>query len=406
MIDLQKERETLLNELLVLRRENAALRSANQAGTSDDGVAQRFEAILAAVPDIIMEVDSKKVYTWANMAGKRFFGDDVIGKEAASYFEGVQETYETVTPLFEGCEEVIYVESRQRRKDGEVRLLAWWCRVLKAPDGEVIGALSTARDITDARLAEEEVHRLNAELEERVADRTNELAAANRELEGFAYSVSHDLRAPLRAIDGFTRILEEEHSARLDDEGRRLCGIVRENTANMDRLINAILALSRTGRIEMNCSEVDMTTLARSIFYEEATFEERTRVDFHVDDLPPATADPTLIRQVWSNLLGNALKFSSKREVPVIRVSFERGDRETVYRVTDNGAGFDMRYIDKLFGVFQRLHGVREFKGTGVGLAIVQRVVQRHGGRVWGVGAPGEGASFFFSLPDSRGSIE
>jgi light-regulated signal transduction histidine kinase (bacteriophytochrome) len=220
-------------------------------------------------------------------------------------------------------------------------------------------------------------------------------------LEAFSYSVSHDLRAPLRAIDGFTRILEEDYAPHLDTEGRRVCSVIHENAGKMGRLIDDLLAFSRLGRAQMNLSRIDMGAMANAVLHELTTPEDRTRIDFQVDVLPPTVADPTLMRQVWMNLLSNAVKFSSKRERAVIRVSGQQDQGESVYSVQDNGAGFDMKYVGKLFGVFQRLHGAKEFEGTGVGLALVQRVIHRHGGRVWGQGEPDQGATFCFSLQQS-----
>jgi signal transduction histidine kinase len=235
-----------------------------------------------------------------------------------------------------------------------------------------------------------------AELEARVRSRTAELEASNRELESFSYSVSHDLRAPLRAVDGYARMLEEDYQERLDVEGRRLLGVVREASSRMGRLIDDLLAFSRLGRQEPARRPVDMNALVA-----EVTAESRgaSKAAVEVAPLPPASADRTMIRQVWANLIGNALKYSGKREGARIEVGGREEPRELVYWVRDNGVGFDMRFAGKLFGVFQRLHRADEFPGTGVGLAIVQRVVSRHGGRVWAEGEPGKGACFHFSLP-------
>jgi len=234
-----------------------------------------------------------------------------------------------------------------------------------------------------------------AELESSVLQRTAELEATNKELESFSYSVSHDLRAPLRAVDGYARMLEEDYGARLDDEGRRLIGVVRGASARMGTLIDDLLAFSRLGRKELACRPVDMMALVREVLAE--TEHARARID--LARLPPAGADPGLLKQVWNNLIGNAVKYSGKSPAPRIEIGGREADGENIYWVRDNGVGFDMRYADKLFGVFQRLHRAEEFPGTGVGLAIVQRVVVRHGGRVWAESAPGEGACFHFSLP-------
>ncbi|MCG3198228.1 MAG: Adaptive-response sensory-kinase SasA [bacterium] len=273
-------------------------------------------------------------------------------------------------------------EYRVRRHDGQYRYFAARGVPLLDEDGSIREWIGYCADIHDRKLAEEEINRLNAELEQRVLERTAQLQAANKELEAFAYSVSHDLRAPLRAIDGFTRILREDFEPKLDAEGTRICSIISENTNKMGQLIDDLLAFSRLGRVEIRHSLTDMGALVKAVFRELSTPKERERIDFLVEPIPEAICDQSLIRQAWSNLIANAIKFSSKRERAVIRVRGELADGEVIYTVEDNGAGFDMRYVDKLFGIFERLHSTREFEGTGVGLAIVQRVIHRHGGRL------------------------
>jgi signal transduction histidine kinase len=238
-----------------------------------------------------------------------------------------------------------------------------------------------------------------AELEARVRARTSELQATNRELEAFSYSVSHDLRAPLRAVDGYARMLEEDYRDRLDAEGQRLLRVVRDASNRMGRLIDDLLAFSKLGREEPAKRRVDVGALVAEVV---AELRDGSKAAIETAALPAAHADPAMLKQVWINLIGNALKYSGKREGARIAIgSREEGD-EVVYWVRDNGAGFDMRYAGKLFGVFQRLHRHEDFPGTGVGLAIVQRVVTRHSGQVWAEGQPGQGACFYFSLPKVR----
>jgi PAS domain S-box-containing protein len=362
-------------------------------------LASRQDAILSAVPDIIMEVDNSKKYTWANKSGIEFFGDDVIGKEADFYFEGGQETYQLVQPLFNGEENTIYIESWQRRRDGEIRLLSWYCWVLKDQNGIVMGALSSALDITERKQAEEKIKILNELLEQRIIERTSQLEAANKELEAFAYSVSHDLRAPLRAVDGFSKFILEDYKDKLDSEGKRFLNLIRSNIQKMDQLITDLLALSRVARNDMNFSGIDMTQMAISMLHETAQPDVSDKISLKVDPLPEAYADPTYIRQVWANLIANAIKFSSKEKKPTIKICGHAENGFNIYYVKDNGVGFNPEYAHKLFGVFQRLHKSDDFEGTGVGLAIVQRIIRRHGGEVWAEGEEGKGATFWFSLP-------
>jgi PAS domain S-box-containing protein len=298
------------------------------------------------------------------------------------------------------------IEYRIVRKDGAVR----WVRNTPVPqygpDGSLVSHDTLIQDITERKRAEEEVRTLNEELEQRVTVRTSELAAANRELEAFAYSVSHDLRAPLRAITGFGRILVEDHAAKLDTEGQRVVGVIIENTNRMGRLIDDLLSFSRLSRTAISTRPVNMESLARSVADELLALEPGRQIELQIGRLHPAAGDAAMLRQVLVNLLGNSLKFTRTRPVARIEVSSAVDGAMRTYTVRDNGVGFDMAYVDKLFRVFQRLHLTTEFEGTGIGLAIVARVVDRHGGKAWAESVEGEGATFWFTLPGVEGEVE
>ncbi|MCC7557171.1 MAG: two-component sensor histidine kinase [Methanobacteriaceae archaeon] len=236
-------------------------------------------------------------------------------------------------------------------------------------------------------------------LNDKLKKQTKMLEDANEELEAFAYSVSHDLRVPLRAIDGFSRIIVEDYQDKLDEEGIRLLNIVRENTHKMGQLIDDILMLSRASRQEMKMSKIDMVALVNNVYDEVKQGMEDRNIELKVGSLPNAYGDRALLSQVLSNLLSNSIKFTSNQEKGIIEVGYQDGVNENIYYVRDNGAGFDMKYVNKLFGLFQRLHGPEEFEGTGVGLSIVQRIIRRHEGRVWGEGEVDKGATIYFTLP-------
>lgn len=247
--------------------------------------------------------------------------------------------------------------------------------------------------------AEEKIRELNEELEKRVIERTVELQNANKELESFSYSVSHDLRAPIRAINGFSSKLAEEYENVLDDEGKRLLNIVLKNTKNMGELIDDLLTFSRLSRKKVEFKEINMVELVNEVLKELTEFNEERKLDITVQDLPNVKGDRTLLRQVIVNLLSNSIKFTKSRDTTVIEVGGFAKDNLNSYYVKDNGVGFNMKYIQKAFEVFQRLHSSREFEGTGVGLAIVHKIIQRHGGQVWAGSEVNKGATFYFSLP-------
>ncbi len=256
--------------------------------------------------------------------------------------------------------------------------------------------LGISHDITEQKQAEERIRALAADLEARA----RQLEVANKELESFSYSVSHDLRSPLRAIDGFSRLLEEDYQKVLDAEGLRLLSVIRQSSQRMSALIDDLLAFSKLGRKALSVEKIDMRELVADAIEDVRGAAPASTAEVIAGDLPAASGDRILLRQVWVNLISNGFKYSSKNELPRVEIGSRTDDNgNTVYYVRDNGVGFDMRYYDKLFGVFQRLHRTDEFPGTGVGLAIVQRVVVRHGGRVWAEAQPGNGATFFFSIP-------
>ncbi len=258
-------------------------------------------------------------------------------------------------------------------------------------------ATQLAIAVRQARLYER-VKLHSEDLELRVRERTEELQAANKELDAFSYSVSHDLRAPLRAVDGYAQMLEEDYGGKLDAEGNRLLGVMRASSQQMGRLIDDLLAFSRLGREPLRTRPVQLETLVHQIIDETRPSHNGRTIDFMVGNLGTAEADPALLKQALANLLSNAIKFTRDKDPAVVEVGCRNASDPAVYYVKDNGAGFDMKYYDKLFGVFQRLHSTAEYPGTGVGLAIVQRVINRHGGRVWAESKPDEGAAFYFTL--------
>ena len=287
----------------------------------------------------------------------------------------------------------------QRESDRMERVIEAFEIAVPGKDGTTERIIGVNLDITDKVSRLKEVDRLNHEL----LHQTTQLAASVKELDAFTYSVSHDLRTPLRAVDGFSKILQEEYADKLGKDGLHLTSVIRSEALRMSRLIDDLLAFSRLGRQEMAPSLIDMTSMARSICDEQCHLNPGRTIHLDLRELPEVMGSEAMLRQVWENLIGNAIKFTKGRETAEIEIGTLRNQQgETVYYVRDNGAGFDMRYVDKLIGVFQRLHSSGEFPGSGVGLSLVKRIIERHGGRVWGEGEVNKGATFSFTIPNQQ----
>lgn len=388
----------LLFAYAALQRENAR-RTASEATTREANVF--LDRLFEAVPHILYVKSVPDFrYLRVNKAHEAMFEiprERLVGKTDAELFAPAQVEHinaEDRSTLAGGSVYDAEVDQLVSANRG-VRTLHKKKVVIPDAQGQPMYLLGIAEDITEHKAAQREIIRLNETLERRA----RELEITNKELESFTYSVSHDLRAPLRAINGFALMLSEDHADKLDDEGRRLLNVVRSNAQRMGALIDDLLAFSRIGRATLTRVDVDMGGLVASVVQEIGEPKDVVMPACDVGSLPAAVGDPSLLKQVWFNLISNAIKYSGKNPAARVEVRGERVNGECVYRVADNGAGFDMRYADKLFGVFQRLHRVEEFPGTGVGLAIVQRIVVRHGGRVWAEGKVNEGATFHFALP-------
>ena len=357
-----------------------------------------YKTIASNIPGaIILLLDSECRYQFIEgdlLENLGYRKEDLLGQRAETVLtaEKYAEVKSYNDRVFSG--ETFSVERRLKGRDTLTRYVP-----LKDENGVAYSALILLIDITELKKAQNDIAELNVNLENKVVERTEQLALVNKELEAFTYSVSHDLRAPLRIIDGFADILLSDHADKLDEEGKRTLGIITGNARKMGQLIDDLLNLSHLGRQEVVTSRVDMNRLVKLAIDEQLLLHTGRAPQIIADPLLPASCDHNLMLQVWINFISNALKYSGKGEHPVIHISSCRNENSVVYSVRDNGVGFDMKYADKLFGVFQRLHKATEFEGTGVGLALVQRIIIKHGGRVWAESEKGKGAVFHFSLP-------
>lgn len=370
---------------------------------------EQLADVIGSAMDAIITVDEEQRIVLFNAAAERMFhypADEAIGQSVErfiparfrpSHHEHIQDFGRTkVTKRTMGALGAIFGQ----RADGEEFPIEASISQLESEGQKFYTVI--LRDITERKRAEEQNRRLNETLEQRVADRTAQLQAANKELEAFSYSVSHDLRAPLRHINGFSQALLEDYADKLDEEGKGYLQEVRGASQEMAQLIDDVLQLARVTRSEMRREAVNLSHLADEVLAELRKGEPQREVTIRIEEGLSTRGDKRLLKIVLSNLLGNAWKFTSKRVAAGIIFGHEQKDGESVYFVRDNGAGFEMAYADKLFGAVRRLHSTDEFEGTGIGLATVQRIVNRHGGRVWAEGNLNEGATFYFTLPDFK----
>ncbi|HAL56241.1 MAG TPA: hypothetical protein DCP63_07155, partial [Bacteroidetes bacterium] len=372
------------------------------------------ESVMAATPSMVYVLDlADKTIVYLNHTVGKVLGykpEELIESGMIAWREAI---HPDDVPLVDDMlhrwdtardDDILAIEYRMRTKKGDWRWFLGRDKVLKrSADGSVRQIVGMATDITERKQAEEEIRRLNSELEQRVLERTAQLEAANKELEAFSYSVSHDLRAPLRHISGYVEILKKDASSNLDDESNRYLSTIAAAAVRLGGLIDDLLAFSRIGRAEITKVKVDLSEIVRETRLDLQTEIGDRHVQWNIGPLPKVYGDRLLLKLVVTNLLSNAIKFTQKKDSAVIEIGTSNGRtgyREMVFYVRDNGAGFDMKYVHKLFGVFQRLHTADDFEGTGIGLANVRRIIHRHGGRTWAEGSVEQGATFYFSLPD------
>jgi PAS domain S-box-containing protein len=362
----------------------------------------KLQGILDNMQDAFFQADLSGHFTYVNPTAATMYGysswQELIGLPATQLYAVESDRVKLIEQLKQSGKVKDWIV-QGRRKDGSIFWVSMNVQFIQDINGNIIGTQGVCRDITERKLAEEEIKNLSETLEQKVHQRTRELEHSNQALEAFSHSVSHDLRAPLRAINGFSQILVKDYLDHMESEAKRLIQVVVDNTNRMDEIINGLLSISKISSIELKKRPIEMTEMVESIYRESTSPSDKKRITINISKLLTGFGDSALIRQVWVNLIENAVKFSRKKENPTIQISSYNEKDQTIYVIKDNGAGFNQDYQDKLFTIFQRLHSPTEFEGTGVGLALIHRVIQKHGGKVWAEGEEGVGATFYFSLP-------
>jgi PAS domain S-box-containing protein len=378
--------EAKVSVLLQLHRQQRELMEKNQA-------LENYALLINNSADLICIINSKTFHIEEmNDAVHDRLGYSVQEIKGSSLLTYLSEDGQSkVAQLAKDKQPAFSFEALMYTKNNEPRYFSW--NVVHKHSSW----FANGRDITRQKKADFEINQLNKNLERNIA----QLQLTNKELEAFSYSVSHDLRAPLRSINGYAQMIQEDHAQNFNDEARRMLNVIRNNARKMGTLIDDLLEFSRMGRKEITRVTIDFNKLVEPVVADiRHTVPEKTKITLH--PLPGTQGDPALLSQVFINLISNAVKYSAKKEDAAVEIGAEEKEDEIIYFIKDNGAGFDMQYAHKLFGVFQRLHSNEEFEGTGVGLAIVQRIIVKHGGKVWAEGKPGDGAVFYFSLPKTN----
>jgi PAS domain S-box-containing protein len=362
----------------------------------------RLGAIVDSSDDAIIGKDLNSIVTSWNKGAENIFGytaREMVGTSIMRLIPAGRKDEESrALASIKRGKSVAHFETLRQASDGRLINVSITVSAIKDASGEIIGVSKVAHDISDRKAAEEKIRQLNVELEQRVVERTAELEVANKELEAFSYSISHDLRAPLRAVNGFAEIVLEDFGSQLPEKGLDYLKRIRNGGQRMGELIDDLLAFSQLSRQSVKRQTVNTVNLVQSVLDELKPQMDGRRIEIKTGELPACHGDTALLKQVWVNLISNAIKYTRGREPALIEIGCEHKNNENVYFVRDNGAGFDMQYANKLFGVFQRLHRADEFEGTGVGLAIVQRIIHRHGGRVWAEAKVNQGATFYFTI--------